>query len=100
MSICSSCKSISGSYKLICSSYNKMVDVNAVFIRKYTRDTHLPGSINSELQQVNHCTETMKQNYHRQGQEIIYSLEYCVTIGEWGRGGGGALSTITYDCMA
>ncbi len=55
--------------KLIYSSYNETVDVNAVSIRKCARDTHLPGSFKGELQQA---TETTKQNYCRQQETIAH----------------------------
>ncbi len=67
------------------SSYNEMVDINAVFIRKAkrTKDTYLPGSFNGEFQfqySSKPSRVAMKQNYCGQ-QEIICSCEFSVKIG-------------------
>ncbi len=82
MPTCNSCKSCD-SCKLIRSSCNETVDINAVFIKKNARrDTH---------QLVNYRDYDLKKNYCGQ-QEIICLREYCLTIG--------ALPTIAYDYTA
>ncbi len=59
-------------HKLICSSCNEMVDVTAVFIRKYARDTHLYQVVSTGNYNWQATENTNLNYYHGQGQEITH----------------------------